>query len=133
MVQRLIADNSANYGVEVVTAGLECKVENSYTTGLNASGLAEIKEVIAVSTVSVFSPLRGKLLAGDVVKNVTVKRGGTVIENMNVERMHNITDALISVKTGDSVTFTVERDGRPLEVTVSFLSSSFEVKDDKTN
>lgn len=129
VVQRMISDNSPNYGVEVVTVGLECEVTHSYTTGLNANGLAEIKEVITVSGVKDDSPLRNKINTGDILKNITVRRNGTVIENTDIRRMHNITDALISVNPNDGVTFTVERDGQTLDITVSFQASSFDLKD----
>lgn len=126
VVNRLIADANGKSGIELVSHGFECKATDSYTTGLNAEGIAEIKEVVTVTDASLFTTaFRAGIKEGDVIKNVTVKRNDTEIENMRIERLHNFTDALISVQPNDTVTFTVERGGEVKEITITYRTTDF--------
>lgn len=125
VAQRLIADADKKYGVEVVSQGFTCEVSDSYTTGLNAEGLAEIKEVLTVSKVTTFSSAFGKIKVGDVIKSVAVTRNGAVIENTAVNRLHNLTDALLSVQPNDTVIFTIERGEETLKVNITYSANDF--------
>ncbi len=124
VVQKLIAQTGGNFGLESVPQGITYEVEDSYTTGLNADGNAEIKEVVTVKNAN-SGTVWGKLKANDVIKRVTISRNNTVIEDISVNRLHNITDALIVVQANDKVTFTIERDGEETKVEIVFTSSDF--------
>lgn len=126
VVERLIADADGKSGLELVSHGFECKVTDSYTTGLNAEGLAELKEVVTVTKVNLFtSAYWAGIKGGDVIKNVTVTRNNAEVENMRIDRLHNFTDALIAVQPNDTVTFTVERGSEVEQVTMTFKITDF--------
>jgi len=126
VVERLIADADGNYGLEVASAGFNYEATDSYTTGLNASGIAEIKDVVTVTKVSVFSEAYKKLEVGDVIKSVAISRNGKIIQEIEIERLHNLTDAFLSVKAGDGVTFRVERNGEEKQTpSITYDTSDF--------
>ena len=121
VVQRMIEDADGTYGIETVSAGFNYASTDSYTTGLNIDGYAEIKEVVTVTRGQSF----GKFDAGDKIVHVVVKRGEKVLESMPVMRVHNLTDALLSVKAGDTVIYTVERGGENVAITVTYTSGDY--------
>ena len=121
VVDRLIGDANGYFGIEVVSPGISFVSTDSYTTGLDKDGYARIKEVVTVS----HAPITSTLRTGDILLSVAVKRSGVIVESMEVERMHNLTDALIAVRAGDSVTFTLDRGGQQVEATMSFSSGNF--------
>ena len=125
VVQRLIADADGNFGINVVSPKFSYASTDSYTTGLNANGFAEIKEVVTITRGQTF----GKFDAGDNIVHVSVLRDGVTVEDIDVQRLHNLTDALISIEPNDTVIYTVDRDGDEKEITVTYSSSDYVHKD----
>ncbi|MDE7300885.1 MAG: S1C family serine protease [Clostridia bacterium] len=94
------------------------------STSINDDGLVEIEEIVKVTSADMGTPF-SKFIVGDVLNHITVTRGGEVIEDLDITRKHNFTDAMISVKAGDLVTVTVLRGGNPRELTMTFAQSHF--------
>jgi S1-C subfamily serine protease len=64
------------------------------------------------------------LQVDDVITNVKVTAAdGTVREDMAVTRSHNISDAMLSVRVGDTVTLTITRDGQTMTFEKTYSSS----------
>ena len=123
-------DNYASVHEEVhylnrVRHGISVEVGDMYSTGLNEDGFAEIYEQVKVSSVSL-SAASGKLSSGDILKHIKIMRGGNVIEDLDINREHNFHDAMLSVRAGDEVIFTVQRGGSEVTQTVTFGESNFE-------
>lgn len=100
-------------------------VTDSYSTGLNKDGYAEIYEKVRIESVDL-GVASGKLQYGDIIKHIKVTRGGQVIEDMDITREHNFHDAMLSIRQGDSVEFKIERDEGEMTQTMVFGEFNFE-------
>lgn len=97
------------------------------STKLNDKGLVEIEEIVKVTSSDMSTPF-SKFIVGDVLSHIKVTRGDEVIEDLDITRKHNFTDAMISVKAGDLVTVTVLRGGTPRDLTMTFTQSHFKTE-----
>ncbi len=104
--------------VNRVKHGINVEVSDMFSTGLNGI-YAEIYEQVKVSSVSL-SAASGKLQSGDILKHIKIMRGTEVIEDLDITREHNFHDAMLSVRSGDEVIFTVNRGGSEVVQTVKF-------------
>lgn len=105
--------------VNRVRHGISVEVADMYSTGLNENGYAEIYEQVKISSVSL-SAASGKLQSGDILKHIKIVRGESVIEDLDITREHNFHDAMMSVRAGDEVIFTVNRGGSDVVQTITF-------------
>ncbi|MCM1438400.1 MAG: S1C family serine protease [Roseburia sp.] len=127
--KRAVASMLENYAetlqeahyINYVRHGIEVEVTDMYSTGLNQSGYAEIYEQVKVSSVSL-SAASGKIEGGDWIKHIKIMRGDTVVEDMDINREHNFHDAMLSVRSGDKVVFTVVRGDNEFEQSVTYTS-----------
>ena len=125
VVSRMIADNDGTekHDVHLLKSGIRLTVTDSYSTGLNEKGFAEIYEQVTVAGIDP-GPALEKVKTGDVITHVKVLRGETVIEDLDIKREHNFTDAMLSVEAGDSVLITASRGGAGvgslIEITYSY-------------
>ena len=92
---------------------------------LDATGKVVVKEKIAISssTISYGTAAYGKLAYGDIIEAVTYKN-----EKYDITRLHHITDLLITVRKGDSITLHIVRDGVKKEVVIAFNRESYFTK-----
>lgn len=127
-VKRVVNSMLANYngtethGVKVAYHTIQVEVTDSYSTGLNDKGFAEIYEEVSVSVVG-FGDLYWILNRGDIIKHVKIVRpseNDKVIEDMNIMREHNFYDVMLSVSPGDVVEFSIVREGVSKTVSVAF-------------
>lgn len=128
-VQSLIdtynAESEEVHYINRVKHGINVTVEDMYSTGLNENGYAEIYEKVVVTGAQ--GAASGKLQGGDILKAIKIVRGGNeVVENLAINREHNFHDVMLSVRAGDEVKFTVERNGETVETSVAFGLSDFE-------
>lgn len=135
-VRRLVAhlyDAYVSNGGKMLTGGGTNKALLNITTALTDSysrydaenGVARIYETVKIDSVS-GAPSSGVLRAGDVIKAIRVtKSDGSVRDGVTVTRRYNISDVLLSVRKGDTVTVTVERGGSDTEVSLSFSSNNY--------
>lgn len=105
VVDKLIAEADGDWGIDIVTPGFSYEVNDKYSTGLDENGVARIREVVEITAAAT----NFGFTSGDVLTNVKIERGGKVVEDINIERLHNLEDALIAVRAGDTVTYTVKR------------------------
>ncbi len=129
----LIYENYKNNGNSMLTGGgirkaflnVETKATDSYSQYNSSTGLAVIVEQIMVSSV-IGSPASGKLFMNDFLKQIKITDAdGNVKKQLKVTRRYHIPDALLGVSLGDTVTLTIERDGKELEVPISYDSESY--------
>ena len=129
VVKRMISDSDGTekHDVRLVKSGIEITVTDSYSTGLNDKGLAEIYEQVTVWGVDPGAAL-GVIKTGDIIKHVKIMREQGIIEDLDIMREHNFTDVMLSVEAGDLILITVLRGGvelsSPLQITYS--ASDFE-------
>ena len=130
VVARMLAEYDGEnpvYGVNTLDHGIYLKVSDSYSTGLNDKGLAELREDTVVYSVDGLSKSWDKIEIGDQIKNVKIKRvvnGETVtVEDADILREHNFYDVMLAVAPDDTVEFTIVRDGALLEEPVSVVYS----------
>ncbi len=116
-------------GVSILNHGIRFTVKDSYSTGLNAQGVAEIREVVSVTEIAFNSGAVLSLRAGDVIKHIKVIRNGSTVDEVEVMREHNIDDIMLSVTAGDAVEFTVRRGLNEFPVRVTFNKNEFRTAD----
>ncbi len=74
------------------------------------AGVTRIKDKIVV-TYTV-----GDLHKGDVIKNIKIKDGGKVVEDVATDRYYLLDDVLLSARMTSTVVYTVSRGGEDIEV-----------------
>ena len=66
------------------------------------------------------------LQAGDLITHIKITSGATVIENMDVKRLYNLNDTLLSARQGHTVVITVQRGEETIPVTAQITFSTFD-------
>ncbi len=124
-VVRAIADNIIDYCYEkenenVMRCMLGITLEIvDYSTAYNSeTGLFERKETVGISEVTADSLGSTVLKAGDVVKSITVDGKTT-----EITRQHHLIDSMLDARVGDSVSFTIIRDGEEKTVSITITES----------
>ncbi|MDE6790674.1 MAG: S1C family serine protease [Clostridia bacterium] len=116
-------------GVSILNHGIKFTVTDSYSTGLNAQGVAEIREEVSVSEVALNSSALLSLRIGDVIKRIKVIRNGATVDEVEVMRKHNIDDIMLSVAANDRVEFRIMRGSSEFSVQVTFNKNEFKSAD----
>lgn len=94
--------------------GITVSVSDSLAEYEEETGRITIKETVAVYEVDPQGIAYGVLQAGDILCTVTV--GETLKE---ITRQHHVIDLMLDVRAGDTVTFTLLRDGEELTVQIT--------------
>ena len=94
--------------------GITVSVSDSLAAYEEETGRITIEETVSVYEVDPRGIAYGVLQAGDVLRNVTV--GETLKE---ITRQHHVIDLMLDVRAGDTVTFTLLRDGEELTVQIA--------------
>lgn len=132
MLRGYAGNGSEAHGVTVANHGITVDVKDSYTTGLNDKGFAEIVEVVTVSSMSYDGKAFGSLETGDRIAHVKVTRPSgestEVVEDMDIRREHNFHDALLSVDVGCTAEITVIRGGEEKTFAFTFDETDFRLK-----
>lgn len=120
-IVRAVADNIIDYcyygsytGVMRCILGITIQTSGLNTSYDSESGIIKKLEDVTVSEISSGSLADGKLKAGDVIKSITIGQKTT-----EITRRHHLIDTMLDARVGDTVTFTVERNG--VEKNVSFI------------
>lgn len=130
VVERMLSDYAESgketHGVAIANHGIIAGISDSYTTGLNDKGFAEILEIVTVSLISYDGKALGHLQEQDRITHVKVTRpagdGEEVLEDMEILREHNFYDALISVEEGCVAEITFMRGGEEKKFSFSFTA-----------
>ena len=99
--------------------GIGVQVESMYTVYDPETALLRRVEVAAVAEVLSDGLAVGLIEVGDIIKAITV--GGRTVE---ITRSHQVIDAMLDARGGDSVTVTVERDGTELSFVIVIPADS---------
>lgn len=128
IVKRMLDDDKGEevHGVRTLNHGIFTDVTDSYTTGIGEDGVANIVEIVKVTNTVIIGAVSGKFENGDVIRKISVQRGGEKVEEMQITRTYHFDNVLLSVAPNDTVIFEIERGGAPMEVSVKF-------NDDTTN
>lgn len=120
------ADNiiysSEMYGVSNIRKcllGITVTYEQPHTVIDPETGAVHRKENVVVKEIVPLSAATGKIEVGDVIVSLSLN-GETVM----ADRVHNIVDFMLGVFVGDTVTVTLIRDGREMNVDITFTESS---------
>ena len=124
VVENILDNATAGGYVNRATLGVKLSILES-GMHLDATGKVVVKEKIAISssTISYGTAAYGKLAYGDIIEAVTYKN-----EKYDITRLHHITDLLITVRKGDSITLHIVRDGVKKEVAIAFNRESYFTK-----
>lgn len=130
IINRMILDNDGTekHYVRLLQCGIDVYVSDSYSTGLNDKGFAEIYEQVTVKSIKdTNDPAFNKIETGDVITRVKIMQDGGTIEDMKINRLHNFTDLLLSVEVGNTVQITVLRGekGEEKVFTLNYKASHF--------
>ena len=106
-----------NDSVNRLLIGVEVAVESAGVNYDEASGKVYKYEEVVVSKITSGGACDGKLIAGDVIKSVTID--GVKYE---ITRTFNVIDVMLTARRESSVVFTVERSGSVLEVSIDMSS-----------
>ncbi len=124
-VARAVADNIIYYCADgthsqVMRAivGITVEVASSIAKYNTENGLVDIIETIKVNEVTNGSLCDGHLAAGDTLVSITV--GGSTT---NITRQHHIIDAMLDARAGDTVTFSIIRNGQSMDVNIVITES----------
>ncbi len=130
MIERYAQTGEEAHGVNVVKHGVETEITDSYSTGLNDKGFAEIVEEVTVKSVA-FGKTLGTVERGDIIKRIRILRndggGERAVEDMPVKREHNFKDVMLAVRAGDTVEYTLLRDGKEIVRKVTYLEDDFQL------
>ncbi|MBQ8428108.1 MAG: trypsin-like peptidase domain-containing protein [Clostridia bacterium] len=99
--------------------GITVSIEDSRAY-VDEFGVLQKEETIVVSVAptSTTQSAYGKLIQGDVIKEITL-RGQT----KKVTRLHQVSELLIAARAGDTATLVIERAGEEKEISITFEES----------
>ena len=124
-VVRAIADNiiyycsdGSNKQVMRALLGVTIITPTSYATYNEETGLVDIKEDVQIASVTSGSLSDGVLKEGDILRSITLN-GKTV----NITRTYHFTDFMLEARVGDTVTLNIERNGTPMQFTITIVES----------
>lgn len=111
-VARNIIRNGGTFDKRVL--GVTVKAEASSAVYDESTGLTSIVQTVAVDTVSETGAAAGKLLAGDVIVNISVAG-----KSAKITRTFQPSDLMLYANAGDTVTLDILRGGEPVTVEVT--------------
>ncbi len=102
--------------VKRASLGIEIRLMDSYAEMDRTNGYMTITQKVGVSAVESGAPAYGILQVGDEIISVTLGN-----RTVTVTRLHHVADLLLDVRAGDTLTFTIKRDGTQMtkSITVS--------------
>jgi serine protease Do len=117
-------DGTESHGLTRAYLGVTTTIVTSTARYNTEKNVTEILETVGISSIESSSKFYGKIHLDDIITKVTVKDGdGKVVEDIEVNRYHNITDAMLSVRAGYTVTLTINRSGTVTELSQVYSAS----------
>jgi S1-C subfamily serine protease len=113
-------ENDNGTGVSRAMLGVTVQTSDSKAVYDSTLGKSVITETSKVAEVTSGSAADGRLKAGDVIKSVTI--GGTTT---TLTRKYQLIDLMLTVRKGDTIKITVERDGSSQTVEIPFNQSGY--------
>jgi S1-C subfamily serine protease len=113
---------NAGTGKRITFAGLGVSLTASNITLLYDEDAArvEIVHTVSVRTISIQSPLRGKIATGDGLVGITIKDSSNAVRiEKSVTRIYQADDTLLKARQGDTVILTILRGDLAFEVSVT--------------
>lgn len=117
VVENLL-DHADTQKVQKALIGVQVAAKNSWTVYDAETGLTRKMQEVAIQSVESSSIGRSVLKAGDVIRSIRV--GDTVLA---VTRTYQVVDFMLTVRAGDTVVLTVERNGETLEYSFSYTEA----------
>ncbi len=117
-----IIHSKETYGVSNIKKcllGITVTYEDPYTVIDPDTGAVYRKENVVVKDIVASSAATGKVFIDDIIISLALN-GETVM----ADRVHNIVDFMLGVHVGDTVTVTLIRDGKEMNVDITFTESS---------
>lgn len=112
-------------GINKAYLNIQTTVTDSYSVYNEATGRAEITETVRIAEID-GKPAKGQLQIDDIIRTVKIEGAdGTVKEDISVSRRYHVPEAMLSVREGDKVTLTVERNGQNMQIAIDFTSDCF--------
>lgn len=124
-IVRAISDNIIDYcygkdneNVMRCILGISIQVSALDTSFDAQNGIFTKTEKVSVAEVTQNSLADGKLKVGDVIKSITIDK-----KTSDITRQHHLIDTMLDARVGDTVTFTVERNGQEVSVSITINES----------
>lgn len=103
-----------------VLLGVSISLSNRTTYYDTALAAIIMKEDVVVSAVQSDGIAHGIFREGDIIRSVTAGENKSVV----ITRAHQFVDALLYARAGETVSFTVERDGEEIELSITVTPES---------
>lgn len=115
-----------NGGVYKAMLNVKHDVTDTYSQYNKETGLAEIYEQIKVLEVS-GAPSQGVLREGDYFRGLEILGADGEVKQpyMEITRRYHLPEAMLSVREGDTLNLTVERDETETKLSIKFDSSKY--------
>ena len=111
-----VMENVINHGGSVKRATLGVMIAITDTTvSVKQDGTLWLTETLKIDSVEVNSAAWGKLQKGDVIQSITYAG-----KTYSLDRRFYVTDILLKVKKGESITMNINRSGKELSVEIGF-------------
>lgn len=117
---------SSSGGIEKAFINITTSVSDSYARFNEEKGIAEIIQNVIVDKVS-GSPAEGNLKKGDRLVSAEIfgSDGKVKVEKFNITRDFYLREAMFSVRKGDKIVLTIERNGETQETELNFNSDKY--------
>jgi serine protease Do len=113
-------ENNNGTGVSRAMLGITVQTSDSKAVYDESTGKAVIVETSTVAEVTSGGAADGYLKTGDVIKSVTINN-----ETTTIVRKYQLIDLMLTVRKGDTIKLTIERDGATQTVEISFNQSGY--------
>ena len=120
----IASSNGKPYGISKAFLNITTTVSDSYAR-LNEEGIAVIYETVRVNSIEGL-PAENILQVNDVLVSAKLTSSeGNEKEDLKITRNYALSEMLISVREGDTLCLTVERDKAEIQLTIEFTGGFF--------
>jgi serine protease Do len=117
-------DGTETHGLTRAYIGITTTIMSSTARYNTEKNVTEIFETVGVSVVEASSKFYRDISIGDIITHIQVKDAdGNIKEDLDVNRHHNTTDAMLSVRAGYTVTLTITRNGTEMQLSQVYAAS----------
>jgi S1-C subfamily serine protease len=126
VVQNILNNYSGTetHGINRAMIGITSTAKSVTARYNTTTNLTELIEDVEIASIESNSKFASSLVVGDKLKSIKITSSdGNVKEEMTVQRMHNLPDAMLSVLAGDTVTLVIQRDGTEYTFTETYSAT----------
>jgi serine protease Do len=126
VVQNILDNYNGNLmqGIYRATLGVSTSITNATVTFDKDVYAAVVTEEVYVNSVTSGSKAYSKISAGDIITAISIySSSGTLKETLPITRQYNVSDIMLDVRSGDTVSLTLLRNDVEVKVEITYSSS----------